>query len=193
MIYEIKKIFSKLKKKKSLKSKENTNKLSDIKTIKLKRREKTLIAVTLMVMILFFSGYSIGKGINTTNIKTSAEVAKPILVVENNPAIDIRSIKETKKYDFKIKNYNDKEEITDVDLRYTIEILSNKNDIVSFKIYKDDKELILKDNKTEELLLSKDVKQEDNYKLEIIFDNTKINNIEEIIQDVQIKVHSEQA
>lgn len=193
MIYEIKKIFSKLKKKKSLKSKENTNKLLDIKTIKLKRREKTLIAVTLMVMILFFSGYSIGKGINTTNIKTSTEVAKPILVVENNPAIDIESIKETKKYDFKIKNYNDKEEITDVDLRYTIEILSNKNDIVSFKIYKDDKELILKNNKTEELLLSKDVKQEDNYKLEIIFDNTKINNIEEIIQDVQIKVHSEQA
>ena len=102
MIYEIKKIFSKLKKKKSLKSKENTNKLLDIKTIKLKRREKTLIAVTLMVMILFFSGYSIGKGINTTNIKTSTEVATPILVGENNPAIDIESIKETKKYDFKI-------------------------------------------------------------------------------------------
>ena len=40
--------------------------------------------------------------------------------------------------------------------------------------------------------MPKESKKEDEYKLEIKYDKTKNHSLEDIIQDVQIKVHSEQ-
>ena len=42
------------------------------------------------------------------------------------------------------------------------------------------------------MIIKKNEKQEENYKLEIIYDKNLINSLEDIIQNVQIKVHSEQ-
>ena len=113
------------------------------------------------------------------------------MIVENNPAIDITSIKNTGYYDFKVKNYNDNE-INQIELKYWIEIISKYDETISFKIYKDNQEIPLTNNKTEEIKLEKNEKKEQNYRLEIIYDKTKSTSTEEIMQDVQIKVHSEQ-
>ena len=42
------------------------------------------------------------------------------------------------------------------------------------------------------MIIKKNEKQEENYKLEIIYDKNLVNSLEDIIQNVQIKVHSEQ-
>ncbi len=118
-------------------------------------------------------------------------MAKPILEVENNPEITITSINKESTYDFKVKNYNTNEEISQVDLLYTIEILTKTDESITFKLYKNDEEVKLEDNKSEEFLLSKDEKQEDNYKLKILYDKGKARG-RDIFQDVQIKVHTEQ-
>lgn len=152
----------------------------------------TLITVTIIVLILFFTGYSLGKGFTNTKINTKTQIAKPILVVENNPSIDITALKNTGNYDFKIKNYNEKEEINQIMLKYYIEIISKYNETITFKIYKDGKEIPLENNKTQEILLANNTKEEQNYKLEINYDKNKSNSKEDIIQDVQIKIHSEQ-
>ena len=90
----------------------------------------TLITVTIIVLILFFTGYSLGKGFTNTKINTKTQIAKPILVVENNPSIDITALKNTGNYDFKIKNYNEKEEINQIMLKYYIEIISKYNETI---------------------------------------------------------------
>lgn len=77
-------------------------------------------------------------------------------------------------------------------MTYNIEILSKAEESISFKLYKENEEIPLQNNKTENMKLQKEKMQEDNYKLEIIYDKTKNQSIEDIIQDVQIKVHSEQ-
>lgn len=159
--------------------------------IKNKKREITLIIVTAMVIILFFTGYSIGKGFSNSKINTQTQIAEPILVVDNNPSIDITAVKNTGYYDFKIKNYNE-EKINQIDLLYNIEIIANTDETISFKIYKDNEEIHMKENKTDNILLTKNEKREHNYRLEIIYDKTKSNSISDIIEDVQIKVHSEQ-
>ena len=74
-------------------------------------------------------------------------------------------------------------------LKYYIEIISKKNDDINFKIYKEEKELNINNNKTEKFLLTKENKQRDNYKIEILL-NKKIS--EDILQNVEIKVYSEQ-
>ena len=77
-----------------------------------------------------------------------------------------------------------------MDLEYYIEILSDINKNISVKIYKDDKVLDINNKKTETFLITKDKKQEDNYKIEIVCNKNVA--IEEIMQEIQVKVHSEQ-
>lgn len=161
-------------------------------TLKIKRREITLVLVSIMVLVLFFSGYSMGKEHSSTNIETNAKIAEPILVVENNPVIEIDGKKQKEYYDFKVKNYKDNGEITQIDLQYNIEIISQTEEAISYKLYKDDQEIALENNKTANMKLEKENIQEDCYRLEIIYDKTKNRSTKDILQDVQIKVHSEQ-
>lgn len=84
------------------------------------------------------------------------------------------------------------EKLHGIDLSYNIEILSPKEKAISFKLYKDEKEIQLTNNKTENMKLQMENMQEDNYQLEIIYDKTQNYSIKDILQDVQIKVHSEQ-
>jgi len=157
-----------------------------------KKREITLISVSIMVLILFFSGYSMGKEYSSMNIEASAKIAEPILVVENSPTLEIDGKEQRKNYDFKVKNYKENGEITQVDLTYYIEILSQIQESISFKLYKNNQEILLENNKTANMNLKKENKQEDVYRLEIIYDKTKDTSMDDIFQDIQIKVHSEQ-
>lgn len=180
-------------------NKERVNKMKKIyqklKQIKIKRREATLIIIVIIVLTLFFSGYSMGKEIVQTKIDTKTEIAKPIVVVENNPAIKITNKDNKGYYDFKVKNYNETGEISQVDIIYYIEILSQKEETIQFKLYEETeetKEIKLEQNRTENMEIEKGQKIEKLYRLEIIYDKTKSNSVEDILQDVQIKVHSEQ-
>ena len=166
--------------------------MKKIDKLKNKKREITLIVITTIVLTLFFTGYSIGKGLADTTIKTKAEVAEPILIVENGEHIDITGVETKGEYDFKVKNYDDKGKFTQVDLEYTVEIISNTDESIVFKLYKNDEEITLQNNKTQKMMLSRQGKQEDKYKIEILYDKTKVDSISDIIEDVQIKVHSKQ-
>jgi len=161
-------------------------------TFKLKRREITLILVSIMVLVLFFSGYSMGKEHSSINLETNAKIAEPILVVENSPIIEMNGRKQREYYDFKVKNFKENGEVTQIDLQYYIEIITKTEEAISFKLYKEEQEIPLENNKTTNIKVEKAKVQEDNYKLEILYDKTKNKNTNDILQDVQIKVHSEQ-
>lgn len=178
-------------------SEEKNNKIINIipekkvKKGKMRKREVVILLIVTLIISFFISGYSMGKGVSQTKVNTEAQIAKPILEVENNPDITITKNNNKGTYDFKVKNYNMNEEITQIDLLYTIEILTKTQDEISFKLYKNDKEVSLEENKSQEMLLTKNEKQEDNYKLEILYNNSS--GLEkDIFQDVQIKVHTEQ-
>ncbi len=84
------------------------------------------------------------------------------------------------------------EKLHGVNLDYNVEVLSPKEKAINFKLYKDKQEIPLENNKTGNMKLHKENKQEDCYQLEIIYDKTQNYSINDILQDVQIKVHSEQ-
>lgn len=159
---------------------------------KYKKREITLVLVIAMVIILFFTGYSLGKGISDQIINTNAEIAKPILVVDSNEQVSITGVENKGYYDFKVKNYNELGKTTEVDMIYNIEIISNTDETIIYKIYKDNKEVPMTKNKTGNITMTKDGKQEHNYRLEIVYDKTKSTSLSDIVENIQIKVHSEQ-
>lgn len=160
--------------------------------VKENKRGIILIFLSGIVLVLFFSGYSMGKEYSNTMVETKAKIAEPILIVENSPIVDINGKKQREYYDFKVKNYRENGEITGVNLDYNIEVISPKEKAISFKLYKDNQEIPLKDNKTSNMKLQNKEIQEDGYQLEIIYDKTQNHSINDILQDVQIKVHSEQ-
>lgn len=197
------KIFNKIPKNISQKNIAKINKaeITDVETNKAKKRfskkiinnKYILLFLLFIILIIFlFSKNSLGKQMSNTKIKTNSEIAKPILIVENNPSIDITNKNNKGYYDFKIKNYNELDEINEIELRYNIEILNEENKAINFKLYKGEEELLLEKNKTKDMIIKKNEKQEENYKLEIIYDKNLVNSLEDIIQNVQIKVHSEQ-
>lgn len=160
--------------------------------MKNKTREVTLVLVNVMVLVLFFSGCSIGKERSYVTIETIAKIAEPILVVENSARIKVDGRREREDYHFKVKNSRENGEITQVDLQYNIEIISQIEEAISFKLYKNNHEIPLENNKTAYMKLEKENFQEDCYQLEIIYDKNKNFSKNDIIQDVQIKIHSEQ-
>lgn len=152
-------------------------------------KKQTILILLIFSAVIFLSRYSLGKYFSKTNIEVNAEIAKPILKIEGDAILNISELKEKETYKFKVKNYDESDQITQTDLEYYIEIISKANENIDFKIYKEDKELNIDGNKTEKFLLSKEEKQEDNYKIEILF---KKISVQEIIQNVEIKVYSEQ-
>ena len=132
------------------------------------------------------------KVVNEMLINGKAQIAEPILVVENNPSVDITAINNCETYTFNIKNYNDQNKITEVDLKYYIEILSNLDDSINIELYQGEKEVKLNNNKTDYIQVSKDRKENVEYKMIITYDKNKSNSIDDIMEKIQVKVHTEQ-
>lgn len=153
------------------------------------KKEIIKIIVVAFVLTIILSTISLGKYFNKTKINVNSGVAIPIIKLEGEQKLIINNNQENKVYNLAVKNYDENEQITQVELEYYIEIISKKNDDINFKIYKEEKELNINNNKTEKFLLTKENKQRDNYKIEILL-NKKIS--EDIFQNVEIKVYSEQ-
>ena len=153
------------------------------------KKEIIKIIVVAFVLTIILSTISLGKYFNKTKINVNSGVAIPIIKLEGEQKLIINNNQGNKVYNIAVKNYDENEQITQVELEYYIEIISKKNDDINFKIYKEKKELNINNNKTEKFLLTKENKQQDNYKIEILL-NKKIS--EDILQNVEIKVYSEQ-
>ncbi len=152
----------------------------------------TTFIIVIITILLLLCGYSMAKVIDQVIINGKAQIAEPILLVENNPSIDITAVNNYGTYVFKVKNYNEQNKITEVDLKYYIEILSNVDESINIKLYEGEKEIELKNNKTEYMQISKLQKQDKEYKIVIKYDKNKLNSISDIMEKIQVKVHTEQ-
>ena len=75
---------------------------------------------------------------------------------------------------------------------YTIEILSNTDESIQFELYNEEIRIPLENLKTGQLSINGNEKIEQKYKLKVIYDSSKGDDGKDILEEVQIKVHSEQ-
>ena len=131
------------------------------------------------------------KYIDTIILKSETQIAKPIFIVEGTEISKINSINNVGYYDFYVKNY-DENNISEIGFYYVIEVVTELNECIKFELYKGDEQIELKDLKTNEMYIGANEKIEEKYRLKIIYDKN-LNSIgKDILQEVQIKVHSEQ-
>lgn len=145
--------------------------------------KKKIIIIIIFVLIL--SRDSFGKYYKKFNLESDNKISKAIILVENDSNININST-ENRTFSFKIKNYNN-EEISGVDIEYYFKIHINNKFLI--KIYKNEEEIKQKNNETKKCLLSKNIKQEDFYKIDIIFLD---NSPQEIFDEIKMKIYYEQ-
>ena len=159
--------------------------------IKQKVNKKTLIAIIVLIIILLFVPKVYAKYMDAIILKSNTQIAKPIFIVEGTEISKINSINNVGYYEFYVKNY-DENNISEIGFNYVIEIVTELNESIKFELYKGDEQIELKDLKTNEIYIGANEKIEQKYKLKIIYDKN-LNSIgKDILQEVQIKVHSEQ-
>ena len=180
----------KVDRKYSIEKYEKTVKRSD-KNIK--NKKKAIIGIILLtVMILLLSTHIVyAKYIAIDKITSSLEIATPIFIVEGQETTKINEINNIGYYEFSIKNFNETN-ISKTGFLYTIEILSNTDESIQFELYNEEKQISLENLKTQKLSIGGNEKIEQKYKLKVIYDSTKGNNGIDILEEVQVKVHSEQ-
>lgn len=131
------------------------------------------------------------KYIQYVEVKSSTEIAKPVFIVEGTEQSKINSINNIGYYEFYVRNYNETE-ISDIGFNYIIEVVSKQDKSITFELYKGDENIVLENLKTEKMYIGANEKIEQKYKLKVIY-NKDLNEIgKDILQEVQIKVHSEQ-
>ena len=107
------------------------------------KKEIIKIILVAFVLTIILSTISLGKYFNKTKINVNSGVAIPIIKLEGEQKLIINNNQENKVYNLAVKNYDENEQITQVELEYYIEIISKKNDDINFKIYKEEKELVV--------------------------------------------------
>lgn len=161
--------------------------------MKQKEKHKLMAGFILsIIVIIMLCGYSMAKCIDEYIIKGRMKIAEPILEIENNPIINITESQNYGEYIFKIRNYNNKEKITETDLKYYIEISPKLDSSIDLELYQNEDEIKLNDNKTEYIKISKDQKEEREYKIKITYDKNNTAEVGDILEQIQVKVHTEQ-
>lgn len=158
-----------------------------------KRNYKILITIIIIFIIsLLFVGYTFAKSIESVIVKSTNKIAEPILVVENDPSLDITAINNEATYIFTVKNYNENDKITDIKLKYYIEISPNIDEAVKINLYEQENEIELNENKTRYIEVSNKEKEEKQYQIKVKYDRSESNTASEIMKKIQVRVHTEQ-
>ena len=155
------------------------------------KTKKILISFIVSFAFLFnISTYTVYAKYISESIKNiNLQIQEPIIELEGekNKKITITTDKAT--YDFKVKNYNNEEQINKINMEYYIEIFSDRLDIFKVNLYKGEEEIKLNNNKTDIIDFSNKEKRIDEYHLEV-FPLDDIN--EDVNSTIQIKVHCNQ-
>ena len=143
------------------------------------------------VIILLSAHIVYGKYISIEKISSAMDIAVPIFIVDGKEIAQITETNNVGYYEFSIKNFNESQ-ISNTSFLYTIEIISNTDESIQFELYNEEIQIPLENLKTRQLSIIGNEKIEQKYKLKVIYNNIKENIEKNVLEEVQIKVHSEQ-
>lgn len=155
----------------------------------IKNKKRTFIIIATFILI-FSARVSYARYIKTETLSVVQEIATPIFKIEEGNYIQIDKTNNIGYYEFSIKNFNE-EKVSEIGFLYTIEIISNIGEVVQFELYNGEELIELNNLETERISIKGNEKVEQKYKLKISY-NTSKEIKDGSIEEIQIKVHSEQ-
>lgn len=146
--------------------------------------------IIVMVMLIFMPK-TLAKYSTSEKLLNQIDIAEPIFIVEGKDTTKISEINNIGYYEFSVKNYNDTN-VSEIGFLYTIEVISKTDESIQFELYNEKEKIKLENLKTDNIEIKGNEKIEQKYKLKITYDNSKGTKGKDILQEVQVKIHSEQ-
>ena len=161
-----------------------------------RNKEKNKKAIIYMIIIfvlllILLSGYTFAKSINEYRLRAEGKVAEPVLLVESEEPVQLTKENGVGTYTFKVKNY-DEDKVSEVDLKYYIEIIPKISEQVKYKLLKNGIEIVLNNQKTEQIDMFKMEPREDVYTFELMYEKGGETVLKDVIQELHFRVCSEQ-
>lgn len=147
--------------------------------------------LSIIILMLIFMPKTLAKYATSEKIISETDIAEPIFIVEGTETTKISSINNIGYYEFSIKNYNETN-VSETGFLYTIEVISKTDESIQFELYRENEKIELENLKTANIEIKGNEKMEQKYKLKVTYDKVKGGEGKDILQEVQIKVHSEQ-
>ena len=141
------------------------------------------------MFLIFSTSVVFAKYVVQENSKVQTGIAKPIVELIEGECVNIDSTKTEANYNFTVRNYNEQGIITSAKMNYEIQITAPQSEAITYTLYKNNEMVPINGNSQ---LLGNKAKEEHMYTLNIKYEKEKNVNLEDIVQEIQIKVHSEQ-
>ena len=137
----------------------------------MKRNKRNIILIILSLFTVFLIyNFTFAKFHSNISGSANAQIATPIIeLVGSNKivGIDYDDTANQIEYNFAVNNFDNLENVNQVDLNYILQIKNDNSDFpISYKLYDvNNNEIILENNTTESIRLGKDIKTTHHYKL----------------------------
>lgn len=151
-----------------------------------------LLSIVLVILLGILVGVSLSKYQEKINGKAFVQIAKPLLEVRKEQSLLLTALSPKASYVFEVRNYNDQNEINEVEMEYYIEIINKIDESIEFSLYRGEKKIPIINNRTEKIKLENQNKVDHLYRLDIEYDKEKGNTKKDINQNVEVKIHSVQ-
>lgn len=158
--------------------------------IKKKKSYKDFLIVTIFLIILFTTfiiSICFAKYVIAINGKVFGNIAQPIIELKGEESLLITATAPKTSYSFEVRNYNENEDISEVEMQYYIEIISNTDERIKFELYNKEEKVKLENKRTNLISMPKEDKEVHKYRLDVLYDTT---NLKDIKDNIEIKVHS---
>lgn len=158
----------------------------------MKKRIRYLFIIILLLssFIIINVSFSKAKYLTIIDGAGSAEIAKPVFEItqEDEKEVEVYDGIKSIEYKFSVSNNKDTE-LTDVELKYVIEIINSTKDFpIEYSLYKNDEKIELENNKTQPMLLKNNQNVKDEYKLNIVWKEKEGENSSN--DDIKIKIEA---
>ena len=153
---------------------------------------KKVILLLMSVFLICGTGIVFGKYIEQKNAHFGAKIAKPVIYLENGENIKIDDNNKEAEYKFSVKNFDNNGIINEVNMDYTIEVISKDDSAITYTLYRDENEVPLNNKKTQKITIGRKNKEEHKYILKVKYEKEKSQEMKDLTQDIQIKISSEQ-
>lgn len=154
-----------------------------------------LIIIVLILLLIGLLMYKNTLASYKSKITGNAEtqIADPIFVMENTQSQQLNDDNTEVNYYFNIKNFNERGEKTQTDLKYYIEIQPQVDSAISLTLYKDDIEVPLHNQRTDYIDLTKDANITHTYRLKVKYNRDNTTSTKDIKENIYIRASAIQS
>lgn len=159
----------------------------------MKNKKRIIIILIALCLILFilklFTTDTYSSFFGKILGKAQTEIAEPIFVLEHTDKKAIDNSNEEIDYYFKVKNYNNLN-VNEVNLKYMLEITPIQDKSIVLTLYKDNQKIDLNEQKTSYISLGHSNKETHEYRLNVKYDKSSLDNCYDISSNVFIKANA---